>query len=53
MSLNPSEEDNFIDVDINMRTYLKEIISSFKETSNKDFILNTDQGPIQKNLLNQ
>ena len=43
LSLNPSEEDNFIDVDINMRTYLKEIISSFKETSNKDFILNTDQ----------
>ena len=42
LSLNPSEEDNFIDVDINMRTYLKEIISSFKETSNKDFILNTD-----------
>ncbi len=43
LSLNPNQEDNFIDEDINMRTYLKEIISSFKETSNKDFILNVDQ----------
>ncbi len=43
LTLNPSEEDSFIDVDINMRTYLKEIISLFKETSSKDFILNTDQ----------
>ena len=43
LSLNPNDEDIFIDEDINMKTYIKEIISSFKETSNKNFILNSDQ----------
>ena len=43
LSLNPNEEDIFIDEDINMKTYINEIISSFKETSNKNFILNFDQ----------
>ena len=43
LTLNPTEEDSFIDIDINMKTYLKEIITSFKETSDKDFILNIDQ----------
>ncbi len=43
LSLNPNEEDIFIDEDINMKTYIKEIISSFEETSNKNFILNSDQ----------
>ena len=43
LSLNPNEEDDFIDEDLSMRGYLKEIILSFKETSKKDFILNLDQ----------
>ena len=43
LSLNPNEEDEFIDEDLSMRDYLKEIILSFKETSKKDFILNLDQ----------
>ncbi|MBD1162159.1 ActS/PrrB/RegB family redox-sensitive histidine kinase [Pelagibacterales bacterium SAG-MED12] len=43
LSLNPNEEDDFIDEDLPMRDYLKEIILSFKETSKKDFILNLDQ----------
>ena len=43
LSLNPNEEDEFIDDDISMRDYLKEIITSFKETSLKEFILNIDQ----------
>ena len=43
LSLNPNEEDDFIDEDLNMRDYLKEIILSFKETSNKEFIFNFDQ----------
>ncbi len=43
LSLNPNEEDDFIDEDLSMRDYLKEIILSFKETSKKDFILNFDQ----------
>ena len=43
LSLNPNEEDDFIDEDLAMRDYLKEIILSFKETSKKSFILNLDQ----------
>ena len=43
LSLNPVEEDDFIDKDSNMRVYLNEIISSFKEISNKNFIFNIDQ----------
>ena len=42
LSLNPNEEDEFIDEDLSMRDYLKEIILSFKETSKKQFILNLD-----------
>ena len=37
LSLNPDIEDNFIDEDSTMRDYLKEIISSFKETSKNQF----------------
>ena len=43
LSLNPSEEDDFIDEDLSMRDYLKEIILSFKETSKKNFIFNFEQ----------
>ena len=43
LSLNPVEEDDFIDKDLTMREYLTEIISSFKEISNKKFIINFDQ----------
>ena len=50
LSLNPNEEDDFIDEDLSMRDYLKEIISSFKETSNKEFIFNFDQDSNQKKI---
>ena len=50
LSLNPSEEDEFIDEDISMREYLKEIISSFKETSNNEFVLNFDQDSNSKKI---
>jgi len=43
LSLNPVEEDDFIDKDISIRDYLSEIISSFKEISKKSFIFNFDQ----------
>ena len=43
LSLNPVEEDNFIDKDLTMRDYLNEIIFSFKEISNKNFIFNFNQ----------
>jgi two-component system sensor histidine kinase RegB len=43
LSLNPVEEDDFIDKDLTMRDYINEIVSSFKEISNKKFICNFDQ----------
>ena len=43
LSLNPNEEDDFIDENLNFKDYLKQIISSFEETSAKKFILNLDQ----------
>ena len=43
LSLNPIQEDEFIDEDLTIRDYLREIISSFKETSNKEFVLNFNQ----------
>ena len=43
LSLNPVEEDDFIDKDLTMKDYLSEIITSFKEISNKKFVLNFDQ----------
>ena len=43
LTLNPVEEDDFIDKDLAMRDYLSEIISSFKEISKKQLIFNYDQ----------
>ena len=43
LSLNPVVEDDFIDKDITLHNYVKEIVSSFKEISDKDFIVNTEQ----------
>ena len=43
LSLDPNQEDDFIDEDLAIRDYLRDIISSFKETSNKTFILNLNQ----------
>ena len=43
LTLNPVEEDDFIDKDLSMKDYLSEIISSFNEISQKKFIFNHDQ----------
>jgi len=43
LTLNPVEEDDFIDKDLSMKDYLSEIISSFREISTKKFIFNYDQ----------
>ena len=43
LSLDPNQEDEFIDEDLAIKDYLRDIISSFKETSNKKFILNLNQ----------
>ena len=50
LSLNPNEEDEFIDQDFSIRDYLKEIILSFNETSKKNFILNYDQDSNPKKM---
>ncbi len=50
LTLNPEEEDEFIDKDISIRDYLHEIISSFKEISKKDFIFNFDQDSNPKKI---
>ena len=50
LSLNPVEEDDFIDKDITIREYLSEIIVSFKEISKKNFIFNFDQDSNPKKI---
>ncbi len=50
LSLNPNEEDDFIDEDLTMKNYLKEIVSNFKETSKKNFVLNFDQDSNPKKI---
>jgi two-component system, sensor histidine kinase RegB len=43
LTLNPIIEDDFIDKDLTMINYINEIVKSFRETSNKEFIVNFDQ----------
>ena len=50
LSLNPNEEDDFIDEDLTMKEYIKEIILSFRETSNKNFLFNFDQDSNSKKI---
>ena len=50
LTLNPIEEDDFIDEDLSLKDYIKEIISSFKETSEKDFILNFEKDKNPKKI---
>ena len=50
LTLNPVEEDEFIDKDINIRDYLHEIVSSFKEISKKEFVFNFDQDSNPKKI---
>ncbi len=50
LSLNPDIEDNFIDEDLTIRDYLKEIITSFKVTSKNDFNFNYEQDSYPKKI---
>ncbi len=43
LSVNPEIEDDFIDKNISLHDYVKEITNSFKEISDKNFIINTEQ----------
>ncbi len=42
LSLNPIEEDDFIDENFTIRDILREIVASFEETSDKKFFFNFD-----------
>ena len=50
LSLNPVEEDDFIDNDITMRNLIKEIVFSFQEISKKKFLLNFDKDTNNKKI---
>ncbi len=50
LTLNPIEEDDFIDKDISIRDYINEIVSSFKEISKKEFIFNFDQDSNERKI---
>ena len=43
LSLNPSVEDDFIDRNLSLYDYIKDIVNSFNEISDKKFIINTEQ----------
>ena len=43
LSLNPIVEDDFIDKDTSLNNYVREIVNSFKEISDKNFIINIEQ----------
>ena len=54
LSLNPNIEDDFIDKDISLEIYVKDVVNSFKEISDKNFIINIEQNynsfDIQKSI---
>ena len=54
LSLNPNIEDDFIDKDISLEIYVKEVVNSFQEISDKNFIVNIEQNynsfDIQKSI---
>ncbi len=43
LSLNPSQEDDFINQELSISEYVTEIIKSFREISDKQFIINISQ----------
>ena len=43
LSINSAIRDDFIDKDLNLHDYIKEIVNSFKEISKKNYVINTEQ----------
>ena len=43
LSLNPSQEDDFINQELSISEYVSEIIKSFREISSKEFLINLSQ----------
>jgi len=43
LTLNPTVEDDFIDKNLNLHNYIKEIVNSFREISDKNFDIDIEQ----------
>ena len=50
LSINPSEEVEFIDDDLSMRDYLSDITKSFEEIGDRKFVFNFDQDSDPKKI---
>ena len=50
LSVNPSEEVEFIDDDLSMRDYLSDITKSFEEVGDRKFVFNFDQDSNPKKI---
>ena len=50
LTLNPIIEDNFIDNDLTIAGYVKDIVKSYEEISKKEFIVNYDQNSNPLNI---
>jgi len=50
LSINPSEEVEFIDDDLSMRDYLSDITKSFEEVGDRKFVFNFDQDSDPKKI---
>ncbi|MDA9562801.1 ActS/PrrB/RegB family redox-sensitive histidine kinase [Candidatus Pelagibacter bacterium] len=51
LSLNGNEEDDFIDEDLSVKDYLDEIITSFENISDKNFVFNFDQNSNHQKII--
>jgi two-component system sensor histidine kinase RegB len=51
LSLNANEEDDFIDEDVSVKDYLDEIITSFENISDKNFLFNFDQNSNHQKII--
>ena len=51
LSLNPSIEDEFLNINLSLNDYVNEIVRSFQEISKKEFIINSEnyKNPINTN----
>ena len=51
LSLNPSIEDDFLNINLSLKDYVNEIVRSYQEISNKEFVINLEDynSPINTN----
>ena len=51
LSLNPSIEDDFLNINLSLKDYVNEIVRSYQEISNKEFVINLEDynNPINTN----